>query len=137
MILERLHEHIIQELQQNSKSETVFVGIAVALNFLTMGINSALANNKDSAVSIAVLVVTMALVLVVNGVAFSGLSKGREAKIKLLSGLMKMYQDENVAQYYDISLLGAYKSRFTQYLVGVIATGVASILIPIVILVVK
>lgn len=113
----------------------VFVGIAVALNFLTMGINSGLASAKGSVVSLSVLFVSLALVLVVNGVAFTGLSKGREAKLKLLQGLVKMYQDENVAQYYDPSLLDIYKARFTQYLIGVIATGVASIVIPMVILI--
>jgi len=136
-MIERLHEHIVQELQQNGKSETVFVGMAVTLNLLTTGINSGLASAKDSNVATAVLVVTLALVIVVNWVAFSGLSKGRKAKIKLLTGLMKMYQDQNVAQYYDASLLNDYKARFTQYLIGVIATGAASFAIPLIILAMK
>ena len=135
-MIKRLHEHIIQELDQNARAEIVFVGIAVALNFLTMGINSGLASARGSDVSMAVLVVTMALVLTVNWVAFSGLRKGREVKIKLLNGLMKMYRDEKVEEYYDISLLDAYKARFIQYLIGVFATGIASILVPIIILII-
>jgi len=111
--------------------------MAVTLNLLTTGINSGLASAKDSNVATAVLVVTLALVIVVNWVAFSGLSKGRKAKIKLLTGLMKMYQDQNVAQYYDASLLNDYKARFTQYLIGVIATGAASFAIPLIILAMK
>jgi hypothetical protein len=135
VIIERLHEHIVEELQQNSRSEVVFVGVAIALNLVTMGINSGLASNTDSTSAHAVLVVTMALVLVVNQVVVSGLRKGAEIKTKLLNGLVKMYQDEKVADYYDLSLLDAYKSRFRQYLIGVLATGVASFVVPIIVLV--
>jgi hypothetical protein len=45
-----------------------------------------------------------------------------------------MYQDEKVADYYDLTLLDAYKSRFRQYLIGVLATGVASFIVPIIVL---
>jgi hypothetical protein len=137
MILERLHDHIVQELQQNSRSETVFVSMAVALNLITVAVNSGLAAAKDSPAANAVLVVTMALVLVVNWVAYGGLGKGRETKAKLLAGLIKMYEEEGVAKYYDLSLLELYTSRYRFYLVGVIATGVASLIIPVVVLIFK
>jgi len=134
MIIERLHEHIVEELQQNSRSEVVFLGVAIALNLVTMGVNSGLASNEDSTSARAVLVVTMALVLVVNLVVVSGLRKGAEIKTKLLNGLVRMYQDEKVVDYYDLTLLDAYKSRFRQYLIGVLATGVASFVVPIIVL---
>ncbi len=135
MIIERLHEHIVEELQQNSRSEVVFVGVAIALNLVTMAVNSGLASNTDSTSAHAVLVVTMALVLVVNQVVVSGLRQGAQIKTKLLNGLVKMYQDEKVVDYYDLSLLDAYQSRFRQYLIGVLATGVASFVVPIIVLV--
>lgn len=69
-----------------------------------------------------------------NQVVVSGLRKGSEIKTKLLNGLVKMYQDEKVADYYDLSLLDAYRSRFRQYLVGVLATGIASFVVPIIVL---
>jgi len=134
MIIERLHEHIVEELQQNSRSEVVFVGVAIALNLVTMAVNSGLASADDSTSARPVLVVIMALVLVVNQVVVAGLRKGAEIKTKLLNGLVRMYQDEKVADYYDLTLLDAYKSRFRQYLIGVLATGVASFVVPIIVL---
>ena len=134
MIIERLHEHIVEELQQNSRSEVVFVGLAIALNLVTMAVNSGLASNDHSTSARPVMVVIMALVLVVNQVVVSGLRKGAEIKTKLLNGLVRMYQDEKVADYYDLTLLDAYKSRFRQYLIGVLATGIASFIVPIIVL---
>ncbi|MFH0764906.1 MAG: hypothetical protein V2A61_00650 [Calditrichota bacterium] len=137
MLIERLHEHIIQELQQNSKSEMVFISMAVVLNLLTLGVNSGLASAPSTNVIYAILIVTMALVVVVNLVAWTGLRKGREAKLKLLNGLVRMYEEQNIAQYYDNSLLDAYSQRFSQYLIGVFATGIASLVIPVLILILK
>lgn len=137
MLIERLHEHIIQELQQNARSEQVFVVMAIALNLLAAGVNSVLASVPDKPVTMAVLVITMALVATINFVAFQGLQKGRIAKTKLLQGLVKMYEENQVAQYYDQSLLQIYHARYASYLVGVIATGAASFIIPIVVLAFK
>jgi len=133
MILEKLHDHIIQELQQNSKAETVFVVMAVFLNIVAMAVNSGLASGGEGA-SIPVFFVLLALVLVINGIAYGGLKKGDESKHKLLAGLVKLYEEQGVSQYYDKSLLDIYKSRYIQYLIGVIATGAATIIVPVIVL---
>lgn len=137
MILERLHEHIVQELQQNSRSESVFVLMSLLLNIITVAVNSGLASTNDSPQSKAAMVVLMALVIVVNMVAIKGLIGGRLAKQKLLAGLVKMYEQEGVSGFYDSTLLDIYTSRYKSYLTGVVATGIASFIIPIVVLVFK
>jgi len=137
MILERLHEHIIQELQQNSKSETVFVIMAVLMNIVAMAVNSGLASNSEKSVNVAVFIVLTMLVLVINWIAYGGLKKGQQSKTKLLAGLVKLYQEQGVSHYYDASLLEVYQARYRQYLLGVIATGVTAVAIPVIVLVMK
>ncbi|MBM3214207.1 hypothetical protein FJZ36_04750 [Candidatus Poribacteria bacterium] len=132
-MLDRLHEHIVQELQQNARSESIFVLTAIALNLITVGVNSGLASDMTVR-TVAVLVVTVSLVVVVNMVALMGLLRGRDSKTRLLNGLLKMYRDQNIAEYYDGGLLDDYRMRYRLLVVGVLATGAASILIPAVIL---
>jgi len=133
MILEKLHDHIVQELQQNARSETVFVVMALFLNIVAMAVNSGVAaNQKDDSATVIFFVLT-ALVLVINAIAWGGLKKGQESKTKLLAGLVKLYQEQGVSQYYDSSLLEVYQSRYKMYLTGVIATGVTAIAIPVIV----
>lgn len=134
MITERLHEHIVQELQQNGRSEVVFVVVAIVLNLVTTSINAGLAGNKEKSASMAVMAVLLLLVVVINLVVIAGLRKGREIKAKLLNGLLRLYDDEKVADYYDTTLLDAYQSRFGHYLIGVLATGVVAFVVPLIIL---
>ncbi len=49
-MIERVHEHIITELQQNTRTDTIFILAAILLNLLSLGINSAVAqgSNKDA-----------------------------------------------------------------------------------------
>ena len=42
-MIERVHEHIIDELRTNTRTDTIFVLTAIALNLLTLGINSGVA----------------------------------------------------------------------------------------------
>jgi hypothetical protein len=141
-MLERLHEHLIAELQQNARSETVFVLAAIVLNFITLGINSGLASRSDhdaayrnGSETYVVLALTLALVVVVNLIAAKGLIAGRETKSKLLTGLVSMYRDQNVAQYYDASLLDLHARRYRLLFFAVLATGIVSFAIPLVMLI--
>ena len=42
-MIERVHEHIMDELRTNTRTDTIFVLTAIALNLLTLGVNSAIA----------------------------------------------------------------------------------------------
>jgi hypothetical protein len=70
------------------------------------------------------------LIVLVNIVVIFGLSKGRDTRNKLVSGLLKMYKDEKVDQYYDNSLLGNYNTRYNLFILVVICTGIIAIVVP-------
>jgi hypothetical protein len=71
---------------------------------------------------------------VVNFVVVNGLLKGKQMREKLITGLLKMYKDNNVEGYYDPTLLTNYDTRYNLFLVAVGFTGIVALLIPIVLL---
>lgn len=133
-MIKKVHEHIISELQQNARTDTVFVLTAILLNMLTLAINSSIAqeSRKDSSVFITMFIF-VSLTIVVNLVVISGLIKGKQTRFKLLNGLMKMYKDQSVDGYYDISLLGNYNTRYNLFIFAVIFLGLIAIIVPFVI----
>jgi len=76
----------------------------------------------------------VALVIVVNFVVEIGLIKGRQTRIKLINGLLKMYKDRGVEGYYDASLLSNYTTRYNLFMLVVIFTGLIAIVVPLVLL---
>jgi len=134
-MIERVHEHIIAELQQNTRTDTIFILTAILLNLLALGINSAVASdsNRDSTTWI-VFFTFVALVIVVNFVVEIGLIKGKQTRIKLINGLLKMYKDQGVEGYYDASLLSNYTTRYNLFMLVVIFTGLIAIIVPLVLL---
>jgi hypothetical protein len=72
----------------------------------------------------------VALVLVVNLVAEVGLIRGRQMRVKLLNGLLKMYKDQGVEGYYDPSLLSNYNTRYNLFMLAVLFTGLVAIIVP-------
>jgi hypothetical protein len=132
-MLEHVHQHIVEELRINTRTDTVFVITALLLNLVTLGVNAAVASGPDRRATTIVMFLFVALIVVVNLVAEIGLIKGRQTRTKLLRGLIKMYEDSNVAAYYDASLLEAYKVRYNLFMLTVLATGLLAIIIPFVI----
>lgn len=43
-MIERVHEHIITELQQNTRTDTIFILTAILLNLIALGVNSGVAS---------------------------------------------------------------------------------------------
>jgi hypothetical protein len=131
-MIEYVHEHIIEEIKTNTRTDIIFVLASILLNLVTLAINSAFAGENDPnfmAMSIFIL-----LIVVVNLVAIIGLLKGRQTHHKLVSGLLKIYQDNGVDGYYDSSLLGAYKIRYLLFIIVVVTTGVIAGIVPFLIL---
>ncbi len=135
-MIERVHEHIITELQQNSRTDTIFVLTAIILNLLTLGINSAVvaASNNRDATMWTVFFTFIALLIVVNFVVEVGLLKGRQTRIKLINGLLKMYKDQGVDGYYDASLLSNYTTRYNLFMLVVIFTGLIAMVVPLILI---
>ena len=129
-MIERVHEHLISELQQNARTDTIFILTAIILNLLVLGINSGIAAANGGTTTTIVMFVFVALVLVVNFIAEVGLIRGRQTRVKLLNGLLKMYQDQGVEGYYDPSLLSNYNDRYNLFLLAVLFTGLVALIVP-------
>ena len=135
-MIERVHEHIVEELQQNARTDTVFILAAILLNLLALGVNSGVASGRENDVTMWIVFFTfVCLVIVVNFVAEVGLIKGRQTRIKLLNGLLKMYKDQGVDGYYDASLLSNYNTRYNLFLLTVIVTGLIALIVPLVLII--
>lgn len=132
-MIERVHEHIIEELRTNTRTDTIFVLSAIFLNLVTLGVNSGIASGSKGTTSTIVMFTFVALLIVVNFVAEIGLIKGRQTRTKLLRGLLKMYKDHGVEGYYDPSLLESYTVRYNLFMLTVLFTGMVALIIPFII----
>jgi hypothetical protein len=137
-MLERLHEHMNQQLQTNARIDAIFVVTAVLFDLVLLGINAGVAGAASgpsgSATSRAVLVVTLIFSVLVNGIAVLALQTGRQTRQKLLYGLVKMYEDAGVRQYYDASLVTNYDRRYLSFTLIISLLGLLTIVVPLVIL---
>jgi hypothetical protein len=132
-MIDQIHQHILAELKTNTQTDRIFVLSAISLNLITLIVNSVLASSGDET-SIIVLFIFVALILVVNIVAEVGLIKGKQTRTQLLTGLISMYKDNGVDQYYDSGLLKSYEVRYNLFMLIVLLTGVIAILVPFVVM---
>ena len=72
----------------------------------------------------------MVAVLIINFLIAKALLSGRDARLKLLTGLIQMYQDNNVDKYYDSSLLKGYSMRYKFFLTVIIILAIITIVAP-------
>jgi hypothetical protein len=128
-MLEKVYDHIIMDIKQNTRTDTIFIIVAIVLNFISLAVNAGVAND-DGAASTWTMITFIALVVVVNLVVIFGLLRGRDTRNKLISGLLKMYKDQNVEQYYDASIVSNYDTRYLLFILAVVTTGLTAIIIP-------
>ncbi len=132
-MIERVHEHILDELKTNTRTDTIFIITAILLNLIGAIANGAFANG-DNDFDIPIFIVIALLIVVINTIVFFGLTRGKQTRQKLLEGLIQLYEDQKVSGYYDSSILGTYNVRYILFTVVVISTGIAALVIPIIIL---
>ncbi len=132
-MIEKVHDHITNELATNARTDTIFVITAILLNLITLGINSAISSSGNSTTRTIVMATFAALIVVVNIVAELGLLRGRQMRRKLMDGLQKMYIDQHVEGYYNTSLMGDYEVRYNLFLIAVLFTGLVALVIPFII----
>jgi hypothetical protein len=128
-MIERVHQHIIEELQQNTRTDTIFIITSIFLNLLTLAVNSSIAQGKSASRTI-VMLIFVSLTIVVNFVVIIGILKGKQTRSKLLSGRIKMYKDQGVDGYYDSSLLTNYNTRYNLFILVVVFLGLVAIVVP-------
>jgi heme/copper-type cytochrome/quinol oxidase subunit 4 len=130
-MIEHVHTHITSELQQNSRTDTIFILSAILLNLITLAINSGMVEKSRTDNSMLVVMFLFAILIVlVNLVVIFGLQKGKQTRIKLVSGLIRMYKDKEVDKYYDETLLGNYNIRYNLFIMVVTFTGIIAIIVP-------
>ncbi|HNY01627.1 MAG TPA: hypothetical protein PKG48_03515 [Bacteroidales bacterium] len=130
-MLAHVHTHITKELEQNTKTDTIFILTSILLNLVTLAINSGLVEkSRTESSSLAVMFVFVVLIVLVNIVVIIGLIKGRQTRIKLVRGLITMYRDQEVSKYYDESLLSNYNVRYVLFILVVVCTGVIGVIVP-------
>ena len=133
-MIERVHKHILGELNANTRTDTIFVLASILLNLIALAVNSAVAGgNNNTGTTTVVMFTFVALVLVISFVAEVGLLRGRLMRKKLLDGLLKMYKDQGVEGYYDPSLVSDYKTRYNLFMLITLFTGLIAIIIPFII----
>ena len=132
-MIKEIHEHITNELQQNARTDTVFVLSSVVLNLVILAINWGVASPDDGgqrSYDDIILSLLIAAVLIINFIIAKALLAGRDMRLKLLSGLVRMYKDNGVDKYYDTSLLSSYSMRYKFFLAVIIILGVITIAAP-------
>ena len=131
IMLEQIHAHIVSELQQNTKTDIIFILSSILLNLIILAVNSGMAENSaENETLIVVMVMFSILLVIINLVAIIGLMKGRETRQKLLAGLIRMYEDQGVDKYYDKALMKSYSLRYTLFMLVVVFTGLLAISVP-------
>lgn len=130
-MITHVHTHITSELQQNTRTDIIFILTSIILNLITLGINSGMVEKSRTENStLLVMFVFVVLIVLVNIVVIIGLLKGKQTRTKLVKGLMAMYKDQNVDKYYDESLLGNYNVRYNLFILVVVCTGVIATIVP-------
>ena len=130
-MIEHVHKHITSELQQNTKTDIIFIISAIALNLIILAVNSGfVAKSRGDNTYYLIMFLFVALLILINLVVIFGLLKGKQTRTKLLNGLIKMYEDQNVDKYYDSSLLANYNTRYNLFMMVVVLTGLISIVVP-------
>jgi len=130
-MIEHVHKHITSELQQNTKTDIIFILTAIILNLITLAVNSGMSeSSRTDNSSLIVMFVFVSLIVVVNLVVIIGLLKGKQTREKLLKGLINMYEDQNVAKYYDLKLLENYNTRYNLFIMVVMFTAIIAAIIP-------
>ena len=131
-MLERVHQHIVDELQQGARTDTIFVVTAVLFNLVVLGVNSAVAGEKGMPEDLILVVLTL-MVLVINAISIAALYFGRGTRNKLLKGLLDMYSDNDVDRYYDPSLLTNYHKRYMLFAGVILSLAVTCIVVPVIV----
>jgi hypothetical protein len=133
-MLKEVHEHVVSELQQSARTDTVFVVSAVLFNLVVLGINWGVAAGSRKPNSPAgndwILALLIVATLLINSFAVRALSSGRQTRSLLLSGLITMYEDNGVAKYYDPGLLDTFATRYKLFIAVLISLVAVTIFVP-------
>ena len=136
-MLGQVHDHIVSELRESSRTDTIFVLTAIVFNLIVLAINFGVATEAaaegDAATYDIILAVFIVMTLLLNVLAVAGLVLGRRTRSMLLSGLIDMYRDNDVDKYYDPALMSNYGVRYLLFSGVIAALSVTAIVVPLII----
>lgn len=135
-MIKKLHDQITSELGQSSRTDTIFVVTAIVFNLIVLGINSALsetAADENTLQSNLIFFVFILITLLINSASLSALLIGRRTRNRLLEGIIKMYKDNQVDQYYPTELLNAYGTRYLLFAAVIVLLGITAIVVPLIV----
>lgn len=135
-MLREIHEHMVNELQQNARTDTVFVIAAVLFNLIALGINWGVASEASRGRNVGennvILGLLICATILINGIAIRALGAGKSSRQKLVQGLRQMYADNDVAKYYSEDLLELYRARYTLFTLVLVVLGAMAIVVPLI-----
>ena len=136
-MLSQMHDHLVKELGDSSRTDTIFVLTAIVFNLIVLAINFGVATEavaeEEAATYDIILAVFIVMTVLLNAVAVAALALGRRTRRTLLGGLVAMYRDNNVDRYYEPTLMSNYGVRYLLFS-GVVATlAITAILVPLII----
>ena len=134
-MLEHVHEHIVAELQQSAKTDTVFVVTSVVFNLVVLGINWGVADSatrrwNPSSAAEWIFPLLLVATVAVNVFCVRALRAGKRTRATLLRGLISMYQDNGVEKYYDAALIDVYSARYELFTYVIVCLALVAMIIP-------
>jgi carbon starvation protein CstA len=133
-MIDKVHQHIMNELQQGARTDTIFVLTAILFNLVVLAVSSGVAANavsdKPRSSDDLVLMIFILLIITVTVISVRALSTGKKTRVTLIHGLISMYRDNQVEQYYDLSLLKNYNKRYLSFSVVIVCIGITAAAVP-------
>ena len=133
-MLGQVHDHIVSELRESSRTDTIFVLTAIVFNLIVLAINFGVATEAaaegDAATYDIILAVFIVMTVCLNVLAVAALALGRRTRSMLLSGLVAMYRDNDVDKYYEPALMSNYGVRYLLFSGVIAALSVTAIVVP-------
>lgn len=126
-MLEQVHKHIISELQQNTRTDIIFIIATIFLNLLALGINAATAERSQEDTSLLIvmfIVLILEIVLIAANINFDLASFFGESE-KVVAGYTVPLGDIKIVGPIVIAILSIIlfvrtRGRYTKWLAAVI-----------------
>ena len=136
-MLGQVHDHIVSELRDSSRTDTIFVLTAILFNLIVLAINFGVATEAategDADTYDIILAVFIGMTLALNVIAVAALALGRRTRQMLIRGLVEMYRDNDVAKYYNPALMSNYGVRYLLFTGVIAALAATAIVVPLII----
>lgn len=145
---ERVYEQISNELRQVSRTETTVTIIAIVVTFVLFGMAFGFASSavdyeydylRDTSTmefvvwSTAAMFISLIAIVVINLYTILALFSNKARKTKLTESLAKLYQEEDVTQYYAESVAKGYEARGNLFIAIIATIAALGIIIPLIV----